>query len=348
MRRGLTLLAIFGVGAAVLVPRPEPPVVHRTPELFDDALPDALFAFENGDSSAGPKLAQWLRWELRRPATGPRRHQRARFVEAALGGIGPLHTRDLDMDRARILHGREGDCESPSDACLELLIELLEVEGDPFGEQAWREPPAVEPTIAEDLSDVTVAPELLARAAAWVALSEDPAQRVLDTVARTPHAYHGWNAGQRGDPLDAMRYGTGSPGAVAVAALALGEGAGLEVTLGRFEGFLVVQVGELEAVLGQCGPRNVVVGEVFPLTREDALDLARMDRAAGLLHTGHLDLAISATTRVKNPRVWPGMETVHARLLAAQGLILPGFTEGPQTAACEGPAGGVVENPPTD
>jgi hypothetical protein len=348
MRRGLTLLAILGVGAAVLVEGPEPEAVFRTPELFEDDLSDALFAFQNGDNSAAPKLTQWLTWELQRPATGPRRHQRALLVEAALGGIGPLETTALDMDRARIVHGREGDCALPSDACLELLIELLEVQGDPFGEQAWREPPPVEPSIAEDLAEVTIAPQLLARAAAWVAESEDPATRLLDTVARTPHAYHGWNAGQRGDPLDVMRYGTGSPGAVAVAALALGEGAGIEVTLGRFEGFLVVRVGELEAVLGQCGPQRRTVTEVLPLSREDALDLARMDHAAGLLHAGQIEAAISATARVTDPRIWPGMEAVHARLLAAQGLVLPGFTEPPPSKVCEGPAGGVVEDPRTD
>jgi hypothetical protein len=195
------------------------------------------------------------------------------------------------------------------------------------------EPPPVE-EVPPELSELTIAPELLVRAAIWVAEGDDPSARLMDTVARTPHAYQGWGVGERGEPLDVLRYGTGSPGAVAVTALVLGERAGVTVTVEAGDGLLVVNAGDRRSVLNQCGPTTIEPTSAAPLTLEQALDIARMDHVAALDFIGRAGDAIQASSRVQDPRRWPGMEHVHGALLASQGLALPGWRLSPSKQPC--------------
>ena len=333
MKRALAVLAMFGVGAALFANRTEPEPPPRVVERFDDGLADARYGFAHGDPSAGPRLAQWVRWERLRPATGPLAQERQRLVDAALKGVGPLDGRHLSLEAARAIHEADSTCSEADDTCLALLEQLLLLPTDPFGEHAMLDPLPVD-EVPPDLTELTIAPELLVRAASWVANGEDPAARLMDTVARKPHAYRGWALGQRGEPLDVLRYGTGSPGAVAVTALVLGERAGVPVTVEAGDGLLMVSAGVHRAVLNQCGPTTIVPHSTTPLTLEHALDIARMDHVAALDFVGRAGDAIQASSRVKDPRRWPGMEHVHGALLASQGLALPGWTPGPSKQPC--------------
>ena len=255
------------------------------------------------------------------------------MVDAALAGLGPLDGRHLSLEAARAIHEVDTPCQQTDEACLALLEQLLALPTDPFGEQAMLEPPPAE-EVPPELSELTIAPELLVRAAIWVAEGDDPGARLMDTVARTPHAYQGWGVGQRGEPLDVLRYGTGSPGAVAVTALVLGERAGVPVTVEAGDGLLVVNAGDRRTVLNQCGPTTIEPTSTAPLTLEQALDIARMDHVAALDFIGRAGEAIQASSRVQDPRRWPGMEHVHGALLASQGLALPGWTPGPSKQPC--------------
>ncbi len=353
MRRALvtTLIVVVLIAAASVAAKrsdwePESPPPPQPPQYFDDGLEDAIFAIEHGDRSVGTLLAQWLRWEVERPSIGPLEKRRARMVRAVLHGLGDLEGDRWSIEAERLLREDPETCkdeESPS--CWALLASLLEIPPDPFSEEALlgsQQAPSRE--VAEEFRQLSASPELLERGAAWVAAGDDPSTRLVDAIARTPHAYHrrAWMAGQRGDPADAVRYSSGSPGAVAAAALAIGEAAGLEPRLMVSGHLLVLEVGEHRVGIGQCGTVEAPPGGET-LERQQVLDLARMDQAAGLLGTGEFERAIALTAPVRDPRLWPGMEPVHARLLAAQGLSLPGYVTRDPDSACRGPNWAVPE-----
>ena len=75
-------------------------------------------------------------------------------------------------------------------------------------------------------------------------------------------------------------------------------------------------------------------GELMEPAVIQALDIARMDHVAALDFIGRAGEAIQASSRVQDPRRWPGMEHVHGALLASQGLALPGWTPGPTKQPC--------------
>jgi len=351
VRRALLTLIVVGLIGAALSVEMTDEVLERAPppreiEYFDDGLEEAIFAIEHGDRSVAPLLAQWLRWEEERPSIGPLEKRRQRMVRAVLHGMGELEGDQWSLEAERLLRDDPHACEDErSPTCWVLLAALLDLPPDPFGEEALvepLEPPSLE--VAEDLVQLSASPELLERGAAWVAASTDPSTRLVDAIARAPHAYHRrtWMAGQRGDPADALRYSSGSPGAVAAAALAIGETAGLELRLLVSGDLLVLETGVHRVGIGQCGTTVAPPGGE-PLERQQVLDLARMDQAAGLLGTGEFERAIALTAPVRDPRLWPGMEPVHARLLAAQGLSLPGYVTRDPDSACRGPNWAVPE-----
>ena len=125
MKRALAVLAMFGVGALVFANRTVPEPAPRAVERFDDGLADAQYRFAHGDPSSGPLLAQWMRWERLRPATGPLAQERQRLVDAALKGLGPLDGRHVSLEAARAIHEVDAPCLEADAACLALLEQLL-------------------------------------------------------------------------------------------------------------------------------------------------------------------------------------------------------------------------------
>jgi len=249
-------------------------------------------------------------------------------LDHALSGAGLAS--ELRPVQLAVLRAHEHtSCVVVDAACLALLVDLLQVPVDPWSEVAplagTLEPGPQRRLGADwerDLADLTDHAGLLAAAADVL---DGEGGRLLGEVAHPLHDYGpaAWRAGHRGDPASVLAHAGGPPGAVAVAALVLGDLAGVAVELSHAGEVLRLTAGGRTAWVGPCGPGAEPVDEVQPLSRTSALDLARMERLGSALADGdlprarRLDGAISADAAVTWPR-WPELR---ASLVACEGKL---------------------------
>ena len=250
------------------------------------------------------------------------------LLEHALGGSGLAS--ELSPDQLGVIRSHEGvSCEAPDAPCVRLLVELLQVPVDPWSELAplagslEPEPDArLGAAWERELADLTDHAGLLGAAAALVG---GGGARLLGEVAHPLHDYGpvAWQAGVRGDPAAVLVHAGGTPGAVAVAALVLGDLAGVPLRLDHAGEVVRLTVEGRAAWVGPCGPGAEPVDELTPLSRTEALDLARMERLGAALQAGdlararRLDGAVSASAEQTWPR-WPELRAV---LVACEGKL---------------------------
>lgn len=328
---------------------------------YDAGASLAAARFADGDPATRVTVREALARELRRPTLaadgdGPGlSERRANLTRAVLSGLN-LDSEDLARALTRVnagyptqgwpselievlQHHRE-TCEDPlSDACALLLLDLLDLPIPPSEDsilavQDATLPPPLPAPWRERVDELSAFPELVAAAAAWVrTLPSHRGGRVLGAVANRHHHYGWgpWQAGQRGDPADALRYGGTTPGATAVAAMAIGAAANVEIRAYLVDDRLVLESEGLRAWVGPCGPG---VGEpkaerpagARRLDGQTLTDLAFAEQASARLHIGQVNEAIRLASHMRFPEMWPQSAALRGSLLACQGVLLPSLT----------------------
>jgi hypothetical protein len=247
-----------------------------------------LAHFEAGELAGVRSVQRTLRLASRDPeALG--QAERARRVEGVLGmaGLGgdrlerALQRRDhgyswqgVPPHLEGLLADRGSGCQDrASAACLRLAADLLDqvlerasggVDGGPELSELPARPPAAtlprplwEVLLDADPALVTAAAEELGALGAWVALapeSERPG-RLLGSIAdaRAPFGVEHVRAGELGDPLYPVTRRRGAPWTSALAALAVGEVAGVEVSVHRAGDGVVLRSAARSVAVGACG-----------------------------------------------------------------------------------------------
>jgi len=286
-----------------------------------------LARFEAGELTAYRSVQRTLRLSSLHPEVLEEAERRAR-VEEVLGmaGLGgdrleralerhqsgrswqgvPPHLEGIVADRG-------GDCrDRTSGDCLRLAADLLDlvaerarqgVDGGP--ELAELPPPPPRVTLPRSLwlvlydgapALVAAAEEELGALAAWVGAapeSERPG-RLLGSIAdpRAPYGVSEVRAGALGDPLYALSLRRSAPWTSALAAVAVGRVAGVEVTVHSFGDGVILRAGDRRAVVGRCGevvPPPEAPGPAWPAPA--VLAQAAVEAAGGALRAGDVALA---------------------------------------------------------
>jgi hypothetical protein len=295
---------------------------------FDPGGVDAAWRFEHGDPGARELLAEALRRESSRPTVAPSgaweglSGRGARLRQAAESGLRLDRSSSEALDDAIARRG----C---GQACDEALLEVLWQEPDPFGELALLEVelPVEAPLLSSEWEERLagrVDVELLREAVAWV--PEGQAAVLLGLVASPLHAYGPGviEAGQAGEPADVLRYGGGSPGATAVAALLLAESSSVRLELRTDGRRVLLSSGDLRAWVGPCGPGVAPAPphRLRPLELDEALEWAAAERVVAALGLGDVDAAVELSRELRDPP--SDYAPVHVALLSAQGIEAPG------------------------
>lgn len=328
---------------------------------YDAGASLAAARFADGDPTTRAAVREALARELRRPTlpadadSEGLAERRAALTRATLAGLN-LDTEELGRALSRVNAGyptqgwppevievlqlHRQTCQDPlSDGCALLLLDLLDLPIPPSEDSvlAVEDPPLPPPLPSpwrERVDELSAFPELVAAAAAWVrALPGNRGGRVLGAVANRHHRYGWgpWQAGQRGDPADALRYGGATPGASAVAALAIGAAANVEIRAYALDDRLILESKGLRAWVGACGPGVGPVGRELPpearrLDGQAVTDLAFAEQASARLHIGQVGEAIRLASQMRFPEMWPQSAALRGSLLACQGVLLPALT----------------------
>jgi len=270
--------------------------------------------FLDGDLEATPRIARWLRLVAAQPARLPEA-ERAKWTAyvldlAGLGG-GRLkralerHDRGLGWGELPsglvpvVAAGGEACAKPASAACVALAADLLERDArDLEGETPREAPPSLVrlpiplwSALYDRPAAVHAAAATLGEVADWVAAApeEERAQRLLGSVAWPGSTVDvaRVRAGLAGDPVDVLAARGGSPWAAALAAMAIGKAAGVDVQVYPAGAGVRLVAGGVEAGVGPCGaPASAQGTGQAPWPARAVLAQATLEAAGAALRRG--------------------------------------------------------------
>jgi hypothetical protein len=242
-----------------------------------ESYPQVADALRLGPTSGGDQLPL-LRQALERTDLAHLERWRRR-TELGLGvGDAPIEVlRRFSQDPAWCARLDQPVC---VDAIADRLVLAAEPEGGAAGVGVDDAPEAAVPAVfARPLWDALydgqtadAASRELTRYAEWIrdAEGDEAARRLIGLVAHRRHGFSVAQArqGEVGDPLWALRRRRSAPFTTALAAVSLGQLAGIDVQIYPIGDGVVVQVGGLQAAIAECGGTfpvpSPLVAEAWP------------------------------------------------------------------------------------